>query len=119
MPTGLTRELLDLNAQLESMGGGDTRISPLRLYVRVRPPKGPNLASSTAGITIDGFVVKLTDPRAPASALLEKAQRTYEVSCAIPFHSNQFDTYAAIGVPALESLWDGFNAAGAGFVKTI
>jgi hypothetical protein len=112
MPAGLTRELLDLNAQLESMGGGDTRISPLSLYTRVRPPKGPNAASNTSGITIDGNVVKLTDPRAPESALIEKAQRAYEVSCAIPFHSNQYDTYSAIGVSALESMWDGFNTAG-------
>ncbi len=110
--TGLTRELLDLNAQLESMGGGDTRISPLTLYIRVRPPKGPNAASDISGITTDGNFIKLTDPRAPGSALLEKVQRSYEASCVIPVHSNQYDTYAAIGTPALDSLWDGFNAAG-------
>ena len=117
--SGITRELLDLNAQLDSMGGGDTRISPLSVIVRVRPPRGPNLAGETNCVLVDRDVVRLVDPRASQSAPLEKAQRTYQVSHALPTHSSQADTYMVTGQSALDFLWDGFNAAGTQFAVWI
>ena len=111
--TGLSQELLDLHAQLESMGGGDVRLAPLTVYVRVRPPKDPPQGSCWPCISLDGDVVRLIDPKAAGSASIESAQRSYKVSCALPIHSNQLDMFSVIGNQALDSLWDGFNIAGA------
>lgn len=108
----VTREIRELSAQLESMGGGDAKLAPLSVIARVRPPKGPTQGSDSSCVTLDGDIVRLLDPRATDSAMLESAQRTYRVSAALPIHCNQQDSYSTIGTQALDCLWDGFNSAG-------
>ena len=105
-----TRELLSVQSQLDSMGGGDTRIAPLSIIVRVRPPKGPN--SGLSSILVDGESVFLIDPRAADSIPLEKAQRIFKVTQTLPPESSQDEAYAAVGQSSLDYMWDGFNAAG-------
>ena len=117
--SGLTRELLDLNAQLESMGGGDAKISPLTVYVRVRPPREPSKGSHASCVALDGDLVRLMDPKAAESTLIESALRTFKVSCALPIHSNQFDVFSAVGNQALDHLWDGFSVAGVTLVPLV
>jgi hypothetical protein len=36
----VTSELLEMSKELEELGGGDTRIAPLELIVRIKPPAG-------------------------------------------------------------------------------
>jgi hypothetical protein len=118
VPARISRELLDLNAQLESMGGGDAKLAPLSVIVRVRPPKAPSQGSDSC-IALDGDIVRLVDPRAADPTLLESAQRTYRVSIALPMHSNQLDTYSTVGNQALDCLWDGFNASGINNIRVL
>jgi hypothetical protein len=49
------------------------------------------------------------DPEAGASS--ESSVRTFHVSSALPLSFSQLESYSAVGMPALDWLWEGFNVS--------
>lgn len=61
---------------------------------------------------MEGEKIIFLDPRAGDLDPVSKATRTYRVAAVLPAFSSQVDLYTRIGQPAIDWLWEGFNATG-------
>eukprot|EP00960_Hanusia_phi_P057473 763576-Hanusia_phi.AAC.12 len=100
----LTMHLLDMSQELEKMGGGDTRICPLKVVARVRPGQGGRRAVQVEGNEVR--VVEAKGKEGDASSC-----RTYKMTAALPANSTQQECFHATALVALNSLWEGFNSS--------
>jgi hypothetical protein len=87
------------------MGGGDTRIAKLNVVVRLRPPRH---GSGHGSVWVDGNNVHVADGKDKGGRM---GSRVYNVSAALPTYASQRDLYNAVGVGALDTLWEGFNSS--------
>jgi hypothetical protein len=96
--------------ELEMMGGGDTRICKLNVVVRLRPPRSHG---GHGTVWVEGSSVHVADSK-DRGFLKDKERigsRVYHVTAALPAFATQDSLYNAVGVGALDTLWDGFNSA--------
>ena len=68
--------LVSLSAELEALGGGDTRIGDAAVYCSVVPSAEPSIVSVGAGSNH----VLVRDPRCPANVPMQQAVRRYRIS---------------------------------------
>ena len=90
------------------MGGGDTRLAKLSVVVRLRPPK--RLDGSKRAVWVEGDEVHVVDTKAQ-EINRQAGDRVFKVTCALPAHASQRDAYVAAALPAVDFVWDGFNAS--------
>ena len=87
------------------MGGGDTRIGKHTVVVRLRPPRH---GSGYGAVWAEGSKIHVADSKEKGARV---GSRVYNVSAALPAFATQRDLYNAVGVGALDTLWDGFNSS--------
>ena len=106
IPTGL----LDLSAELDSLGGGDARIGEAAVYCRVRPAE----PGDETIVDADGSHVLVHDPRGRADAPSQQSVRRFRVSADAALDPDERGSQAALfdslGNAALEWVLQGFNA---------
>ncbi|KAJ1486685.1 P-loop containing nucleoside triphosphate hydrolase protein [Baffinella frigidus] len=105
----LTMELLDMSEELDQMGGGDTQLAKLSVVVRLRPPK--RLDGGERAVWIEGDEVHVSDAAKASDLNKPGGDRVYQVTRALPAHASQRDTYVAAALPAIDFVWEGFNAS--------
>jgi hypothetical protein len=89
--------------ELEMMGGGDTRISKHKVVVRLRPPRA---AFGRGSVWVEG-ANKVHVGQSKEKDGRGEASRVYTVTTALPAYASQLDLYNAVGVGAVDTLWDG------------
>jgi hypothetical protein len=118
---GVPDELVDLSAELESLGGGDTRVGEAAVYCRIRPIE-PGLGEPqvvTVGGT--GSHVLVRDPHSAEGMPVQQALRRYRVSAGGAIGgpeanapgaggATQADVFASLGADVFEWWLSGFNA---------
>ena len=100
IPTGL----LDLSAELDSLGGGDARVGEAAVYCRVRPAE----PGDETIVDADGSHVLVHDPRGRADAPSQQSVRRFRVSADAALDPDERGSQAALfdslGNAALEWL---------------
>lgn len=91
------------------MGGGDTQLAKLSVVVRLRPPK--RLDGGERAVWIEGDEVHVSDAAKASDLNKPGGDRVYQVTRALPAHASQRDTYVAAALPAIDFVWEGFNAS--------
>lgn len=118
---GVPDELVELSAELEALGGGDTRVGEAAVYCRIRPIE-PGLAEPqvvTVGST--GSHVLVRDPHSAEGVPVQQALRRYRVSAGGAIGgpeanapggggATQADVFASLGADVFDWWLSGFNA---------
>jgi hypothetical protein len=103
--------IAEMSRELESLGGGDTRIGNLELFCRVKPINANDGRIDQVVETLDDTQLALRDPRYPPDTPAHKAIRHYKVTKVLgPLASDQ-DLFQTLGGSVLEWLLSGFNAS--------
>jgi hypothetical protein len=108
-------DIAEMSRELESLGGGDTRIGNLELYCRVKPIDGNGGSAHQVVDSLDETQLAVRDPRYPADTPAEKAVRHYKVTKVLGTSSANQDLYHSLGDSVLEWLLSGFNASIIGY----
>ena len=115
----MPKELMAMSAELEELGGGDTRIAKMGVYVRVvKSPRhrGREIIAEDDGTDPANFCAteggfSLSDPRMCGDDVpVDQRWRKYKTTGFFPLLTPQSDVHAKIGHGVVDWVLDGFSA---------
>jgi hypothetical protein len=114
-------ELVDLSAELEALGGGDTRVGEAAVYCRIRPIEVGLAEPQVVTVGSTGSHVLVRDPHSAEGVPVQQALRRYRVSAGGGIGgpeanapggggATQADVFASLGADVFDWWLSGFNA---------